>query len=29
MTGSAVGFLSKPFNANVLIECIESTFGVV
>ncbi|MGV6395666.1 response regulator transcription factor [Pseudomonas caspiana] len=29
MTGSAVGFLSKPFNAGVLIECIESTFGVV
>jgi FixJ family two-component response regulator len=28
MTGSAVGFLSKPFNAKVLIECIESTFRV-
>ncbi|RMR09153.1 Response regulator receiver protein [Pseudomonas savastanoi pv. glycinea] len=26
MTGSAVGFLSKPFNAQVLIDCIESTF---
>ena len=29
MTGSAVGFLSKPFNAKVLIDCIESTLRVV
>ena len=29
MTGSAVGFLSKPFSAQVLIDCIESTFRVV
>ncbi len=29
MTGSAVGFLSKPFNARLLIDCIESTLGVV
>lgn len=28
MTGSAVGFLSKPFNAQVLIDCIESTLPV-
>lgn len=28
MTGSAVGFLSKPFNAKVLIDCIESTLRV-
>ena len=26
MTGSAVGFLAKPFVAQVLIDCIESTF---
>ncbi|MCQ3001151.1 response regulator [Pseudomonas syringae] len=29
MTGSAVGFLSKPFNAQRLIDCIESTFPAV
>lgn len=29
MTGSAVGFLSKPFNAKALIDCIESTFRLV
>lgn len=26
MTASAVGFLAKPFVAQVLIDCIESTF---
>jgi FixJ family two-component response regulator len=26
MTGSAVGFLAKPFVAQLLIDCIESTF---
>ncbi|MCQ3030760.1 response regulator [Pseudomonas syringae] len=29
MTGSAVGFLSKPFDAQRLIDCIESTFPAV
>ncbi|MCI8210886.1 hypothetical protein AUC61_15230 [Pseudomonas sp. S25] len=29
MTGSAVGFFGKPFNATVLIDCIESVLPVV
>lgn len=27
MTGSAVGFLAKPFVAQVLIDCVESTLA--